>query len=308
MTLEELDSYCDQILVSEDPIDITNKFNTLLTNYKIMSFEFKRGSTFWRSRRIETDEIFKNVDELRYPPKDLARRGRMNDENNPVFYIATRKETALAEINIKEGEFVQVAGFRIISGKKILITTIGQFWYVVKTGSLQLIAQEREASISISRYLNSLHSEKALMLIYIDRFLANVLASPEAEDNRYLHTRLLSKILFSKSKSDAIAYPSIKDEGGFNLAVKVATSDSSFENVSCSVLEVTKKLRYGIYINTTLYRAIDLNALGDFIWSEAKDSTDGFYYIFYNLTDKEEEVLNSSHNPNSQFHDLHSIK
>ena len=52
----------------------------------------------------------------------------------------------------------------------------------------------------------------------------------------------------------------------------------------------------------------DLNALGDFIWSEAKDLTDGFYYIFYNLTDKEEEVLNSSLNPNSQFHDLHSIK
>ena len=133
-----------------------------------------------------------------------------------------------------------------------------------------------------------------------------MLASTEAEDNGYLHTRLLSKIIFSKSKSDAIAYPSIKDEGGFNLAVKAAASDSFFENVSCSVLEVTKKLRYGIYINTALYRANNLNALGDFMWLEAKDLTDGFYYGFYNLTANEDDVLDSIDSPDLQ--DLHSIK
>lgn len=304
MTLDELDNYCDLILASLDPIEITDKFNILIAHYKVMSFEFQRGSTFWRGRRIETDKVFKNINELSYPPKGLARRGRINDENDPVFYIATRKETALAEINIKEGEFVQVAGFRIISGKKMSITTIGQFWYVFKTGGMQLLGKDPEGIVS--RYLNSLHSEKALILIYIDRFLASVLASTEAEDNGYLHTRLLSKIIFSKSKSDAIAYPSIKDEGGFNLAVKAAASDSFFENVSCSVLEVTKKLRYGIYINTALYRANNLNALGDFMWLEAKDLTDGFYYGFYNLTANEDDVLDSIDSPDLQ--DLHSIK
>lgn len=304
MTLDELDSYCDLILASLDSTEITNKFNTLITHYKVMSFDFQRGSTFWRGRRIETDKVFKNISELSYPPKSLARQGRINDENDPVFYIATRKETALAEINIEEGEFVQVAGFRIISGKKMSITTIGQFWYVFKTGGMQLLGKDPEGIIS--EYMNSLHSEKALILIYIDKFLANVLANTKAEDNGYLHTRLLSKIIFSKSKSDAIAYPSIKDEGGFNLAVKAAASDLFFENVSCSVLEVTKKIKYGIYINTALYRANNLNASGGFMWLEAKDLTDGFYYGFYNLTDKENEVLDSIDRPN--FQDLHSIR
>lgn len=293
ITLDELDKYCDLTRASIDPIEITDRFNTLLNYYKCTALDFKRGSTFWRARDLGTRDLFKNISELSYPPKNLVKQGRINNKNKPVLYLASRKETALSEINIKENEFVQLAGFRIFSDKGMSIAIVGIFWSVFKTGSIPLIGKDPDGAVL--RYINNLPTDESLKLIYIDRFLATILSDRKASENDYLHTNILSKIILDKTNSESIAYPSVKDEGGFNLAVKAEVSDSLFENVSCSVLQINRKIRYGIYISKTIHIAQDVDTLGDFIWKELLDSEgrlNGFHSIFYNQKDDKDDVMN----------------
>lgn len=300
MRIDEVEDYCELVLKSSNPIEIESTFKILLTYYKCSSIRLSRESTFWRARNLEGRALFNNIADLSYPPKNLTKSGRMNKANEPIFYLSTRKETALAEIGIKEMDFVQVAGFRIAHGKELAVSIIGMFWNVFKNGGVPLILKDPNQQIfNYLKYLMAnYHEDIPLILIYIDKFFATILSAVDASESDYLHTKILSRLIMDKSKSVAIAYPSIKDEGAYNLAVKSDVSDTLLENVSCFVLRIDRKKKYGIFLSEIESMAENIDNLGDFVWTDMnniKYPLNGFHNIFYNQKGKEDEEMNNKH-------------
>lgn len=292
--IDEITDYCTSILSATDPSEIEFKLRVLLQFYKSPSIALTRGSTFWRARKLGDNKSFDNLSDLSYPPKHLVKEGRVNNKNEPVFYLSTRKETALSEIDAQDNDSIQIAGYRIVSNKEVKFSIVGMFWSVFKNGSIPLIL--KDPNKAVLSFINNLPTDIALRLIYIDKFFADILSDKCAYRNKYLHTRILSNILISKSISDAIAYPSIKDNGAYNLAVKPNIADSNFQNISCSILQIEKKLNYGIYLSKITNVAKGIDESGNFLWVDQKnmsESLNGFHSVFYNQNSEEDEDINS---------------
>ena len=83
----------------------------LFDQYEVVSIELNRGSVFWRARFTEQSP-WPSVAQMGYLPAEHTKPGRLNDENTPCLYAATREETALQEIGAKENDLVQLVGFR----------------------------------------------------------------------------------------------------------------------------------------------------------------------------------------------------
>lgn len=85
----------------------------LLATHQPINFGFGRGRPFWRARKCSEDGYIDERD-LFYPPPELTQPGRMNDKGSPCLYLSTRMETAFAEIGANEGDYVHVAGYRVL--------------------------------------------------------------------------------------------------------------------------------------------------------------------------------------------------
>lgn len=283
MNLDDLDFLFEEALRSSD--DFINHLRKVLDHYKVLSLEFERGSVFWRARKIH-DNAYKHIDDLDYPPKHLVNYGRMNEKGCPFFYLASRKETALAEINSKENDIIQLAGFKIRENEKLRIAVVGEFWNVFKTGYVKFLGKDPKGCIN--QLINSSPKNIALNLIYIDKYFSEILADKKASENQYLFTRTLSTELLKKGHARAIAYPSVKDQGAYNLAVEANESDKVFDNVICLTLEVKKIKKWGIYDHQVLSAAEGIDENGNFIWT---DGTDFSSIPIYNFTEHEMNKL-----------------
>jgi hypothetical protein len=275
MTLDECEKVFDAALSSTTESEFCLVIEPLFKEYEILSLEFGRGSIFWRARIIES-AVYSNLSELDYPPPNLAKQGRLNDHGSPCFYISARKETALAEVGAKEGQLVQLAGFRIVNEFPLRLAVIGEYSNVQKNGYMHFAGKDPE--MAITKILNSMPRQEAFKKIYIDKFFANVLADPNASENGYMFSRALSQAIYSRNSSVAIVFPSVKDRGGFNVAVKAKESDNSFHNVSCIVVELKKQRRFGIIEFDIVKSAERLDENWNFIWKEGNSSeTIGIY-------------------------------
>lgn len=283
MNLDDLDFLFEEALSSSD--DFINHLGKALDYYKVMSFDFGRGSIFWRARKIQ-DNAYKHIDDLDYPPKHLVNYGRINEKGCPFFYLASRRETALAEINSKENDIIQLAGFKIRENEKLRIAVVGEFWNVFKTGYVKFLGKDPKGCIN--QLINSSPKNIASNLIYIDKYFSEILADKKASENQYLFTRTLSTELLKKGHSKAIAYPSVKDLGAYNLAVEANESDRVFENVTCLTLKIKKVKKWGIYDHQILSAAEGIDKNGNFIWH--KDTNLSSIPV-YNFTEHEVNKL-----------------
>jgi hypothetical protein len=209
-------------------------------------------------------DSYTNISELDYPPPSHAKRGRLNDGGAPCFYVSARKETALAEVEAEEGTLVQLAGFRILSESPIRLAVVGEYSNVQKSGYMHFAGHDPE--MAITRILNAMPRQEALKKIYIDKFFANVLADPKASENGYMFSRALGQAIYARNGSDGIVFPSVKDSGGFNIGVKAEESDKCFHNVSCIVVEMQKKRRFGVMEFKVVKSAERLDDGGSFVW------------------------------------------
>lgn len=301
MTLDDCESIFNQALTASSELEFCNFIEPLFKEYEILSLEFGRGSIFWRARLIEND-IYPNLSELDYPPPEKAKQGRLNDPHVPCFYVAARKETALVEIGVKEGQLVQIAEFRIKNEAPIRLAVIGEYANVQKNGYMHFAG--RDPDMIISKMINSLPRQKALKKIYIDKFFASVLADPDASSNNYTFSRALSKAIYSRISAEGIVYPSVKDRGGFNVAIQSEPSDKSFHNVCCLVVRIGKPRDFGLVEFTIEKSAERLDNDWNFVWSEGRDPE---IFGMYNMSKEELEI--ASCNPsdrNTLLHILHS--
>lgn len=299
MYLDECESIFEKALSSNSESAFFHSIDPLFNEYKILSLEFGRGSIFWRARLIEND-VYSNISDLDYPPPELAKQGRLNDRGVPTFYLAARKETALAEIGATEGQLVQLAGFRIKSELPIRLAVIGEYANVQKNGYMHFAGRDPE--LAIAKILNAMPRQEALKRLYIDKFFASVLADRNASNNEYRFSRALARSIYSRVSAKGIVFPSVKDQGGFNVAVQAVPSDKSFHNVSCLVVRMGRPRRFGLIEFAVTKSAERLDEDWNFVWlEESSPETIGIY----NMSKEELEMV--SRNPSDRNNLLHML-
>jgi hypothetical protein len=90
----------------------------------------------WRYRRarsIEAGQVLWDVSELIWRGDQPAKLGRANPVGFPVLYLADRRDTALSEIRLDEGE-VGLTEFRIRPDRAARVAPIGEMATIQRTG------------------------------------------------------------------------------------------------------------------------------------------------------------------------------
>lgn len=277
MNLDHCEAIFDLALRSKNEAEFCHHITPLFDVYEILSFELGRGSnTFWRARLTEAGPwaCLKDMD---YPPAEKARVGRLNDAGAPCFYLAGRVETALLEVEAQEGQSIQLAAFKIASAERVHLILVGEYTYVHRTGYVRLTGVDPAGTIK--NILNGMSRENALATIYIDRFFASILGDPQARESGYMFSRALGAALHSRiERADGIAFPSVRDPGGFNYAILPEPSDRVFRNVACALARIGRSRRYQFVDYVFVGCADSLDAEDRFIWADPyQPNTLGMY-------------------------------
>lgn len=174
------------------------------------------GDVFFRARAFnDYDEIKAELEhpERNFgpPPSAKARAGRMNAPGVPVFYGATSKETAIAEVRPAVGSTVVVCQFRPVHPMRILdLSALEDI--VIKEGSL--FDPETRKQIEITSFLKTLSRKLTIPV------------SAARSDSEYLITQAVSEylsilapleldgIMFHSTQSE---HPTEKRDGKYNV-------------------------------------------------------------------------------------------
>ncbi|PHQ58021.1 MAG: hypothetical protein COA29_02240 [Porticoccus sp.] len=294
MNLDECDKIFDLTKTSKTEAEFCYHITPLFETYNILSIGLGRGNIFWRARTIERSP-WPNVFDLDYPPPTIAKRGRLNDEGSPCFYISQGIETALQEIEAQEGQIIQVAGFRNLSDQMLRLIIIGEYSHVQKRGFMNLTGTDPNRAIS--RLINN-KVKNPLSLLYIDRFLSNIIGDPDARKTKYIFSRALGEFLHSQVDADGIAFPSTRDPGGFNLAIKPTPSDRVFHNVACLLIKVGKKRSFHVLDHEIINSAVKIDDELNFIWPEKYQN--GQFNV-YGMTKEEYEFTRNRTNKDAIY-------
>jgi len=287
-TLDQCDDAYDE-LTGDVPLARKRELiDSLLAAHQVINFNIGRGSVFWRAR-ISSPQGFATERELSYPPPALTGVGRLNEPGQPCLYLASRRDTAMAEISAIEGQHVHLAGFRILPDKVLRLIAIGEWLHVHKTGYLRFGG--RDPDNGVSRSMNSFPYQQARLLLYVDALLGAILARGKDEDREYLTTRLIAKALYAKLPADGICYPSVRDPLAMNVAVKREAADKCMTGVCAQVVHIIKIRRLGIYEFDSLLTATGVDHEGSYKWQEADDPR---HYNVYGLTPEELKLQTQS--------------
>lgn len=265
MNIDDCEKIFETALRSNTESAFYYAIEPLFAEYEILSLELERGHIYWRARLID-EHHYSNVNDLDYPPSKIARQGRLNDQNDPFFYISVNQETAIAEVEPNNGQKIQLAGFKVLKESPVRVAVFGEYSNVQKNGYMHFAGLD--PGNTISKMINELPHHEGLKRIYIDRFFAHILRDPDAKSNNYRFSRALTQAILTKVDADGIAFPSVKDHGGFNLGIKAKDSDRCFHNVSCLITEVKTKRRFGFLDFNIINSAIHLDSDGNFIWPD----------------------------------------
>ena len=195
-------------------------------------------SEVYRARCFQSDEKLEQAlsypeIELSPPPSDIVGAGRMNSVGISVFYGASNKDIALAEVRPPVGSKVVTGRFEIIQELKLLDLTALKS--VLPKGSF--------FDPTFSEHLEKVKFLKG----FCERISAPVL--PDHEKHEYLPTQVIADYLASMTnlKVDGILFPSIQSaREGFNLVLF---------NKSSRVEKVMRKAGTTIHVESYAYYA-----------------------------------------------------
>jgi hypothetical protein len=284
MNLDECDRIFAQVLGAVSPPSVCHELQPLFDYYEVINLELNRSSIFWRARFTE-NRPWSTVAEMGYPPAKYTKPGRLNDENTPCFYAATREETALQEIGAKENDLVQLVGFRAKLETPLRIAVIGELLHVYKTGYLRLTGSDPGSAMS--RYLNEQGVERGRRLLYIDAFLSHLLADAEARNLDYVRSRALASMVYRNSYIEGIIFPSVRDWLGMNIALQPIPADQKIHAVCCLHVRVTRVRAYGFIEYEVIREAERITNDGAFVWMNPRSP---YRRHFFNLTKDEYEA------------------
>ncbi|WP_434695814.1 RES family NAD+ phosphorylase [Pseudomonas sp. Z1-14] len=233
----------------------------LIKVHPILSVDFSKGSVLRRARKIEERDYPESVQELLWRLGGVASVGRANPEGYPVLYVADRPETAFSETHI-EGSFVLLSEIQIRDGCKCRIAPIGEMVRVQRSGRGFLSG---DASSIINNMLNACSLNEAKSLLITDAFLFECLVKDDAP---YSVSSYVAKSVFEKNSNiSAIAYPSVRQGGAINFAVKTEDFWKSWGVVGARRMHVLN-LACGFYGTSMTEHVVEITTQGKLVWDK----------------------------------------
>jgi hypothetical protein len=176
-----------------------------------------RGTIYWRARLgYETvpvtlsgddDDIQVMTDEARPYSKDGMKpvsnwqsEGRANPRGIPYLYLATTRDTALAEVRPWIGSMISVAEFRIQRDLRIIDCSV----HHALENMITLIG-------------DTTRTREDGMWMAIDNAFATPVTKQD-EGGEYIPTQIVAE-MFKREGFDGIVYKSLLSEDGYNLAL-----------------------------------------------------------------------------------------
>lgn len=306
ISLDQCEELFLRIKNSENPEELIKTYKILFKHYPPLQFSLGRGAIFWRARKCSSENGYTTTSQVSPPPPERTGAGRLNNPGEPVLYAATKEETAIAELDIAEGDTVQVSGLRILPDKEVRLLAIGDFFHIYKKGFSKIFGAD--PNNSVSRFLNSFPLHHGKSIIYIDAFLREILSDKKAKELLYNRTRsIVNALTLTQLQFDGCIYPSTKNDSGLNLYAKIDAFKSKFHITSSKLVKIKKIRSYGIYELEVTKQATGLKNDGTFIWQSS--NTDQQY--LFGLTDDEIELHqknNSALTPDSfrTFKNIHN--
>lgn len=173
-------------------------------------------TTFYRARVVPNEDAFREIAKdpaglMGPPPPSLRKAGRMNAAGIAVFYGATEKDTAVAEMRPAVGSLISLAAFRV--HRPINVLDLTRF---TRPGrQLDIFAKNQVVRATQWAFMQSFASEISQPILPGDEHLEYVPAQVVAE---YL-TSTSVRWRGSDVTPDAIIFRSAQREGGKNIAV-----------------------------------------------------------------------------------------
>ena len=294
MNFDECDKIFARVRDAATASEVCHGLDALFANYELLNIEILSGSDYWRAR-LTGEHPWSFLNEMIYPPPEQAGLNRLNDRNVPCLYAAKCIETALQEIEVNEGDLVQLVGFRVKPEAGIRIAVIGELLHVYKRGYLNLTGIDPGGSIG--KFLNGMDQWRAQQVLYIDAFLSKLLADENAKSDLYIRSRSIAAMIYRNMETDGIIFPSVRDPLGMNIALRPATVDSKMRAVCSIHVRITRIRAFGFIEYEVISEVERTLPDGRFSWVAPNSSLRRRYF---NLTKKEcETALHSSHDSNA---------
>lgn len=182
--------------------------------HPIYSMDWGPGSSYRRCRELENGAVPDHVDQLIWRAGVPARVGRANPDGFQVLYLADRPDTALNETRVMDGDVV-MTDFVIREGCSIRVAPIGEMANIQRTGRGYLSS---EVASTIDGMINAADYHEVRSLLITDAFLWDCFVGSDV----YEVTSHVAQAIFKKNdRINAIAYPSRRQFGAINFAVRV---------------------------------------------------------------------------------------
>lgn len=266
--LNSLDRFRDDLLSDVEPLSIEEKLHWYLQFFGGINFKFGYNYPIIRARLCTSPKGFNNVSDMYHPPSGKTNIGRMNEKGEPMFYAAYHIGTAIAEINAKNGDILQVAQFELPKSAEnglrcLVIGEVFNSYHGISSISDSFFNEIR----SLLDRLAKDNIRGMLSYIYMDALAAELLNSVAASESNYIYSRALSRLLLKKNPSiDGLIYPSAKIKGTSNIVLKPGAVFDKAKIISSQVIRVSKIFPYGICDYQVLKQAKGYSVNGDFIW------------------------------------------
>lgn len=268
--LNSLDIFRKDLFQAGSPEEIEKLLSWYVQSFDGINFKFGYERPIIRARLCPTSDGFSYINELYSPPPEITDIGRMNEKGKPMFYASFHIGTALAEINAKEGDFVQVAQFQLpkTSGAGIRCLAIGEVYnsyHGTSTISQTMFDEIRQL---IDR-LGKNDIKGLLSYLYMDVLSADLLNDITASEKDYIYSRTLSRLLLQKLPDiDGLIFPSSKIKGAANITLRPESVLSKAQIVSSQVIKINRLYPYGLCDFEVVKQAKGESTSGRVIWSE----------------------------------------
>lgn len=235
--------------------------------YDLINFKFDEQK-FIRARKCESANGFENISDIYYPPPHLTNNGRANDKNCPALYLSLTPFTALAEIDAKVGDFVQIGVFKPKDGTTLRLGLIGEILRTHRGGG----CINSELQNHLNTFLNNISRENkpaAISYIFLDAVLDDIMTDANAIENDYTFSRTLTRVLLERNQQvDGLLYHSDKNKYAYNIALPSFVADEKIELARSIVVRIKDRFEYGLFDFDVEKEVRKINSSGRVEWKE----------------------------------------
>lgn len=238
--------------------------SAFVASHPITCYDWGGAWQYRRARSIEAGQFLSDVSELIWRANQPAKLGRANPAGFPVLYLADRRDTALSEIRLDEGEVV-LTEFRIRHDRAARVAPIGEMAAIQRTGRGYLSGADASP---ISDLINACPQDAARSMLIVDAFLLSCLINTEDD---YTLSSSVALAVFEKLPGLAtVVFPSQRQTGALNFAVRHDAVWRDWGIVSVRAAHA-RHLAMGYYELSKVRHVSGITCEGSLRWDDAID-------------------------------------